>query len=1063
MPPEPSREKSSGRGNALKKVAGFTVLEKLGQGAMGAVFKARQESLDRIVALKVLPPSIAKDKNFTERFLREARAVGKLNHPHIVRGIDVGKDEATGLWYLAMEFVDGPSVGDVLKKEGKLDESRVRKIAREVLEALDYVQTNGIVHRDIKPDNILLDDDSRTKLADLGLAKRVDPDALDSSLTQTGKAVGTPHYMSPEQVRGELEQVDAQSDLYGLGGTLYHMVTGKTPYPGNTGAAIMAAHLTDAVPLAHKTLPEVSEPFSRLLARMMEKEKADRPKSAEEVLRRLDTLEEELQHTGRRRPLHSTTGPRGRITASQRPIRGTTGPVGRITTAHGRITGSRGPIGAPEAEKWPKRKTSNSTPVILAVGGVALVAFLAFMMSGGPSEQAQKGRKKRITASKAKKNASPVPIPHSKPKPQPVVAAPTAEELDREFKAAVEFEDANPDAYGRIVDRYDALLEKVRRAGGAKLRERTTARLDATRKRWSMAADEAWKKMEAEFEEPRKAGDYGKAVTLAGAVPTGFEPVLADRSRDAVTKLREEAEGKINPVLVQARAAMVEKRHEDGLKLLASLASLKYPPLSARIAGLKAELTAAMERAKEERLAAARGEAKKKLNAILDRFDRAVLEKGGIPEGAQIARGAGKEKELEAVAAEVKALGAVAKALEGILASEKAALEKLVGKNVEWPVAGRKIKGKVVRIRGRTIMIRASEKGATMDWPVSLDKIPAQTRDQFLPKPVPAKPEEALAVALLNLKKGAEDIEAARGYLKQAEPCPLTPRYKNLLIALTAGVAEARASAALDDLVQAYAKGKMTEERAKRLMKDVETFNKEHGVTKIAIKRKPELDALILRAEEVLGPTVKPVLETWFLKTGDKPVVDSRKQPLTIHGNYQWVKDDALGVPQHVLELSRGVVIWPYEEAFDLKEATISAWFYYINGDGSIAGKAENRQDEYSLLVWKGRLGTWGGWPRARVNQTNYVVPKREWLFVTHTWNEKENLFWVNGELKGTLKHRVPLRLGKGRFEVGLNSPGGDEYLHMRIAFVGLYPAMFTEKDMSSLMRKQKSKLFSGK
>jgi eukaryotic-like serine/threonine-protein kinase len=265
----------------LKEIGGFELISKIGQGGMGAVFKARQKSLDRIVALKVLPPSIAKDAKFIERFQREARACAKLNHPNIVQGVDVGKDEASGVWYFAMEFIDGPSVLKALKTDGPIPETRALEIARDVARALECAASHGIVHRDIKPDNILLTANGDAKLADLGLAKQMNDDA---SLTQSGQAVGTPFYMAPEQVRGASAEIDIRTDLYALGGTLFHLVTGKPPFSGETSALIMSRHLTDPAPKANKINPEVSEGCSRLIEKLMQKDRDQRVQSPGELI-----------------------------------------------------------------------------------------------------------------------------------------------------------------------------------------------------------------------------------------------------------------------------------------------------------------------------------------------------------------------------------------------------------------------------------------------------------------------------------------------------------------------------------------------------------------------------------------------------------------------------------------------------------------------------------------------------------------------------------------------------------------------------------------------------------
>jgi len=167
------------------RIGGFEILETLGKGGMGTVYKARQVSMDRLVALKVLPPRLAKNEAFVQRFVREAHSAARLNHPNIVQGIDVG--EAEGCHYFAMELVDGPTVKDLLKREGRLDEKKALSIVGAVARALEHAHRQGIIHRDIKPDNIMINRDGVVKLADLGLARSTEtPDTVTIEGTQLG-------------------------------------------------------------------------------------------------------------------------------------------------------------------------------------------------------------------------------------------------------------------------------------------------------------------------------------------------------------------------------------------------------------------------------------------------------------------------------------------------------------------------------------------------------------------------------------------------------------------------------------------------------------------------------------------------------------------------------------------------------------------------------------------------------------------------------------------------------------------------------------------------------------
>lgn len=299
----------------LKEIADFEIIGKLGQGGMGAVFKARQKSLDRIVALKVLAPKIAQDAKFIERFQREARASARLNHPNIVQGIDVGKDPATGLWYFAMEYVDGPSLKKDLEEQKVIPEERALAIVRDVAKALEAIGAHHMVHRDIKPDNILITTHGETKLADLGLAKQLDDDA---SLTQSGQAVGTPHYMSPEQVRGIFQECDIRTDIYSLGATLFHLVTGKPPFSGATSALIMSMHLSEPPPKAIKLNPAVSEGCSRMIEKMMQKKVELRVQTPADLIQQIDKILSGALSEAVTRGVQKTTGPRAPTTERRR-------------------------------------------------------------------------------------------------------------------------------------------------------------------------------------------------------------------------------------------------------------------------------------------------------------------------------------------------------------------------------------------------------------------------------------------------------------------------------------------------------------------------------------------------------------------------------------------------------------------------------------------------------------------------------------------------------------------------------------------------------------------------
>ena len=205
------------------------IIELLGKGGMGAVYKAKQVTLDRYVAVKILPPQIGGDAGFAERFAREARSLAKLSHPNIVAVYDFGRTggEGGGLFYFVMEYVDGVNIRQAMRA-GTLSPAEALKVVPQVCDALQFAHDEGIVHRDIKPENILLDTKGRVKIADFGLAKLLGHDAGEIGLTGTRQVMGTVHYMAPEQVEGT-KGVDHRADIYSLGVTFYEMLTGELP------------------------------------------------------------------------------------------------------------------------------------------------------------------------------------------------------------------------------------------------------------------------------------------------------------------------------------------------------------------------------------------------------------------------------------------------------------------------------------------------------------------------------------------------------------------------------------------------------------------------------------------------------------------------------------------------------------------------------------------------------------------------------------------------------------------------------------------------------------------
>lgn len=268
-----------------KGIPGYTDFRELGKGAMAKVYRAKQRSLDRYVAVKILPQKFASNPQFIERFFREGQAAAKLNHPNIVQAFDVGQHRET--YYFVMEYVDGRTVHDDIVKNQRYKEKTAIEVAIQVAEALDHAHEQGLIHRDVKPKNIMITKNDVVKLADMGLARAMED--KDAAEAEKGKAFGTPYYISPEQVMG-LDSVGPRADIYSLGATLYHMVTGVVPYEGKDPSEVMKKHLKAQLTPPDHVNPKLSAGISEVIEMMMAKKPDARYKSCKDLLLDLRAL-----------------------------------------------------------------------------------------------------------------------------------------------------------------------------------------------------------------------------------------------------------------------------------------------------------------------------------------------------------------------------------------------------------------------------------------------------------------------------------------------------------------------------------------------------------------------------------------------------------------------------------------------------------------------------------------------------------------------------------------------------------------------------------------------------
>ncbi len=272
------------RDAAAGKRIGQCVLErKLGEGGMGMVYLARHQTLNKRVAVKLLRTNLPTDVNAVDRFIREARATASLDHPAIVSVYDAG--EQNGVYYIVMQYVEGESLGARIKRTGRLTSAEAIKIFRVAAAGIAHAHSKGIIHRDIKPDNILISNEGHVKIVDFGLARVLEGDA---SLSRTGTIVGSPAFMSPEQALGK--KLDERTDVYSLGATLYHMVTGVPPFDADGTIEAVWKVVKEPLRPPHLVASGVSEPLSRLIHELMRKDARKRVQSVPRAVERVNKL-----------------------------------------------------------------------------------------------------------------------------------------------------------------------------------------------------------------------------------------------------------------------------------------------------------------------------------------------------------------------------------------------------------------------------------------------------------------------------------------------------------------------------------------------------------------------------------------------------------------------------------------------------------------------------------------------------------------------------------------------------------------------------------------------------
>ncbi len=588
------------------RVGNYEILSKIGESATGTVFKARQRSMDRIVALKLLKPRLATDKEFVERFRRDVRAAAQLNHPNIVRAYDTGY--AGGYFYFAMEYVDGHDLRTVLLASVTLEGTRALGVALDVAHALECVHQVDAIHGDVRPGNILITPNGTAKLAGMGFEHNVnDPDARS---TRAGREMGVPNYVSPERARGDAD-IDSRTDIYSLGATLYHMLTGAPPYLGGSNAEVMSMHLTLPVPDARHANPNISEYASAIVRKAMAKDRNDRYATAREFADDVEAL----------------------LSGESPAFADALSPAPSLPVA------TEEPPPAPPPDKFASAERSHTKPAASARRSRTRARAKSPLSKGAIAGLSAGFLILVIIAACAL-------WPESKPKPYPTVSKEA-----HAFTVTKKWAAEHPGRYAEAIARYDRLKaalpqpvyqRKIRQA----MRSIKSARADA--------ADKAFRGLKAKADKLKRSNAYTGAIAVYDTAPPELRGVLRYRIAQAVAGLNTEATAKIKLALDRAQALLDKGEPTAGMKELHKIAAVQHAALAAERRTLRDKL----EQAGLTRALAAR----KRLSQLLHSMNAPAM-KGDLRAAANVAIAAGRDPQLAHVQPSADALARIGAAL----------------------------------------------------------------------------------------------------------------------------------------------------------------------------------------------------------------------------------------------------------------------------------------------------------------------------------------------------------------------------------------------------------------
>ncbi|MBI3267636.1 MAG: protein kinase [Planctomycetes bacterium] len=727
----------------------FKLIRLLGQGGMGAVYLGEQLSLKRPVAIKLLTPGLLDSSESVLRFEREAQLAARLQHPNIVQVHFFGKD--AGRHFIVMELVEGESLAARLKRERRIPVSDAVRVALEAAKALAAAHKQGVVHRDVKPDNIFLGKDGAVKLGDFGLARS---NASDLHVSVTGQIMGTLLYMPPEQCEGK--PVDGRADLYALGATLFHLVTGTPPFDGESATQLLLKHLQAPIPSARRITQAVPEALDHVLHRCLEKDRERRPPTAEELIALLDRV---VAGPGAARPGSSTRTVALGPTAIAKPLTPAPEAAKRVQSREPSPP-RRPPVHAPTRPGVPLRTVAIALAGVIAGAGALWVAGLG---GGGSTRQdSTEGGSQHV----------PVPKPPGPPVDvqPPVVSEPVVEAQRAQVAARLadlrERETSagsDPDQLLRVLGAYDRAIAEV---SDPDLSAKGKASRDALWQRISQLAKDHLRDLDRQFATAMSEDRWGAALAVYDALPEGFRHTEAGmRAIEAQAELARRLEVRRQEDQAKLEGLVKSEDYAEALKLLKGIVSYESREQATAAEKRIAELT----KEQEQR----RVDGKRQAQQLYDETYRPELEKSlrgrDYDKAARLVEAARTREPLRLLSEALQQDAEDVQALAGVHARVLAALAEAA--RTGTPITLEARKGKVV-VRKDSYDLTCPQDGGTMTVHIELAKLPLADLYSLLaigkgrPGGAGADPKPCMGDGLLAFFGG--DFKTAESSLQQA-------------------------------------------------------------------------------------------------------------------------------------------------------------------------------------------------------------------------------------------------------------------------------------------------------